>query len=410
MLRKLLVCSCLMSALLLTIAQAYAAGSAAARWNNPCRPDGTCVPKRNTYGHYPTRWRRWPEEFGHAPRDNDEHSALSNEPTKSDEKPSKEKTESGKDAEQMPDGGAPDRDNPPAPLDENHKPSTDVMPELETPPSTEPAETTPGGQPPAEKTPANSIPADKAPADKAPASATPAEPGAAPRPLDGTNPPGEIPGDPAVPPDAALPPLGPEPEGPKPSAEPETFEPTPANPSEPQPTRAVPMELDLNPMKDDPFKDEKIPDGPRRTSGSDRSAASRGTVHSSDGMRWRTHAAVVVARQRDAFGSTATKEPRLLNESLERPVDGRVARTTRLNPLRTIGEEEAFGDSREVMPTGFADDGRRPTASVFAEAIGQPTASELAGDAPPPPASEKVAEGKPTSPSKPRRLNPLRSR
>ncbi|TWT88708.1 hypothetical protein Mal64_21960 [Pseudobythopirellula maris] len=25
-----------------------------------CAADGSCVPKRSTYGHYPTRWRRWP--------------------------------------------------------------------------------------------------------------------------------------------------------------------------------------------------------------------------------------------------------------------------------------------------------------------------------------------------------------
>ena len=27
---------------------------------NPCAVDGCCTPKRSTYGHYTTRWRRWP--------------------------------------------------------------------------------------------------------------------------------------------------------------------------------------------------------------------------------------------------------------------------------------------------------------------------------------------------------------
>ncbi len=29
-------------------------------WRCPYSPDGTCTPRRSTYGHYPTKWSRWP--------------------------------------------------------------------------------------------------------------------------------------------------------------------------------------------------------------------------------------------------------------------------------------------------------------------------------------------------------------
>jgi hypothetical protein len=61
-LRKTALCGLLGAALSGALVASSTAGDFDPRWQAPCPPGGVCVPKRVTYGYYPTLWRRWPGE------------------------------------------------------------------------------------------------------------------------------------------------------------------------------------------------------------------------------------------------------------------------------------------------------------------------------------------------------------
>jgi hypothetical protein len=60
--RKVALCSLFGAALSGALVASSIAGDFDPRWHAPCPPGGVCVPKRVTYGYYPTLWRRWPGE------------------------------------------------------------------------------------------------------------------------------------------------------------------------------------------------------------------------------------------------------------------------------------------------------------------------------------------------------------
>jgi hypothetical protein len=46
--------------LLLAVSTAHGGPDDLYNWRCPYTPDGACAPRRGTYGHYPTKWLRWP--------------------------------------------------------------------------------------------------------------------------------------------------------------------------------------------------------------------------------------------------------------------------------------------------------------------------------------------------------------